>query len=68
MNSIWIARDKDGSLNSFASKPEIDDYELGTWFSDDGKLSSSLQNYWFPEIRFENSPIELVIKEKEDEQ
>ena len=66
MNSIWIARDKDGSLNAFASKPEIDDYGLDTWFPSDGKLSSPLQKYWFPEIRFENSPIELVIKEKED--
>ena len=64
MNSIWIARDEDGDLYAYKSKP----FKCGdTWASKIGDFISTfaykLNSDWFPELTRENSPIELVIKE-----
>lgn len=67
MNSIWIARDKDGSLNLFESKPVRDVCGIGIWFTSNGKSSASIQNYLYPEVTWENSPLELVPKIMVDE-
>ena len=67
MNSIWIARDKDGSLNLFESKPSRDVCGIGVWFANSGTTSASIQNYLYPEVTWENSPIELVPKIMVDE-
>lgn len=69
MNSIWIARDKDESLYAYQNKPLKMDEE-GVWYCRiEGRLSRfayRLNPDWFPELMWENSPIELTIKEKED--
>ena len=65
MNSIWIARDKCGRLYTFSVKPErgiLSDH----WLTDDFSKRCRINDDWFPEVTWENSPIELVIKEKED--
>ena len=66
MNSIWIAREKDGLLYAYKSKPFFDK-DKGEWCSYvEGCLSRyayRLSEDWFPDLTFENSPVELVIKE-----
>ena len=55
---LWIARDIDGGLYLFETKPFLDPYN--DWDSDD--------NYWsidekqFPEVTFGNSPQEVELK------
>ena len=57
---MWIARDLFGGLYLFANKPQKMD-EYGCWEGEDWyKITRDL----FPELTFENSPmeVELVIK------
>lgn len=67
MNSIWIARDKNGRLNAFTEKPQRDETH---WKPSTDYLTcfdwNELEESWFPELNWEDEPIELVIKEKED--
>lgn len=66
MNSIWVARDKDGSLFATNEKP-IKDTELGMWKIENATPDTygCFPDGWFPEVTWEDEPIELVIKEKE---
>lgn len=67
MNSIWIARDLAGNLMGFRLKPirNIESFEwdmsvkepFGMW---------ELHAGWFPQLTWEDEPIELVIEEKEE--
>ena len=60
---FWIARDKDGSLWIFEEKPTF--FEGGSsWVCNFGKNYAALDNSWFPEVTFENSPKEVEIKFK----
>ena len=70
---MWIAREKDGHLFLILNKPFIecerydfseDDYWWSTGDSDDDGYE--LPDNLFPEVTFENSPMEvdLVIKNK----
>ena len=63
MKSIWIARDKDGSLYLYEGKPYRKGY---VWMYRYEHEPYEIDNDWFPEITWENEPIELVIKEKEE--
>lgn len=63
MNSIWIARDKDGTLCAYNQKPyriAFDDI----WLPENGNdwNYEVLNDDWFPEVTWENSPIELAPK------
>lgn len=66
MNSIWIARDKDGSL--FASKRKPVRVSCKEYWSVADTLDCfcELESHWFPELTWESEPIELVIKVKEE--
>lgn len=59
--SIWIARDKDGTLTIFDDKPILD---CDNWYNEDEYAGnfSIIASTFFPEITFENSPKELIIK------
>ena len=60
---VWIARDKDGTLAIFENKPIID-YDDDAWYGEDADEEFSIINRdMFPEITFENSPKQLIIKE-----
>ncbi len=63
--SIWIARDKNGSLWVYEAKP---------WRGPDGKFKLEQHNSeymkvndsnQYPEVTWENSPKELVVKGEE---
>ena len=69
MKSIWIAREKDGLLYAYKNKPFYNKNEEEWHSLVEGRLSRfayRLSEEWFPELTFENSPMELIIKEKED--
>ena len=58
---MWIARDRDGGLYIYANEPTRSEY--GFFYSEgDGEF---LPNVFFPEVTWENSPKELVVKEEE---
>ena len=60
-NGVWIARDKDGTLAMFKNKPilGIDN----AWYCKDDNDDFSIVNQdMFPEVTFENSPKQLIIK------
>lgn len=72
--TVWIARDKDGDLYLYSKKPELDN-DTFTWgeedelifFSPNNRLDVScymqIDSDLYPEVTFENSPKELIIKD-----
>lgn len=69
MNSIWIARDKDGTLCAYDQKPCRIAFEE-IWLPENGDDRRNYEVFnddWFPEVTWENSPIELVPKIMVDE-
>ena len=59
---VWIARDKNGTLAIFENKPILD-YD-NAWYCEDVDEGFSIVNSeMFPEITFENSPKQLIIKQ-----
>jgi hypothetical protein len=58
---IWIARDYDGYIYLHAERPKLDD---GEWYSNRLLMLDVTD---FPEVTFENSPmeVELVIKKQD---
>ena len=63
MNSIWIARDETGFLWAFSEKPVK--YK-GSWIPSSDEIPYDIEERLFPELKWEDDPIELVIKGKED--
>ena len=63
---FWIARDKDGSLWGYSNKPVRE----GEIFIDTSKHLTyfSIYNNLFPEITWENSPVEFIENTKEEQQ
>ena len=66
MNNIWIARDKDGDLFAFLSEPTRYE-ETGEWAAAGERNASMLLDSWFPELTWDDDPMELVPKERMDE-
>lgn len=61
--SVWIARDKDGEISIYKSKPwkrENEPYHNGEFDSDDYYINIDKELY--PEITWENSPKEFELK------
>lgn len=61
MNSIWIAREKYGYLYMFKTKPIRCDnhWEPSSYSNGD---YCAIDDDWFPELNWEDDPIELVPK------
>lgn len=71
MKSIWIARNEDGILLVFDKKPTrafdkergkglLDVLESYRWLFQCKQIPGT---WFYPEVTWENSPIELVVKE-----
>lgn len=60
MNSIWIARDKNGLLYAYKDKPVRDER---TWTCQDSDLWCQLDESWFPCLNWEDDPIELASRQ-----
>jgi hypothetical protein len=65
MAALWIARDKvDGSLWIFNEKPLRNGIEFRSPLSPDmGGLEVMVDSRLYPELTWENSPKELIVKE-----
>ena len=67
MNSIWIARDKDGGLYAYQNRP-LKNIEERIWgcliASRLSRFAYRLNSDWFPELTWQDEPVELVIKER----
>lgn len=66
---LWIVRNPDGSLWLHEEEPSlVFDDELRRWYYESGSSLEFYDESLFPEVIFENSPqqVELVIK-KQDE-
>lgn len=60
---MWVARDKDGTLNLYLIKP-IRDVEEGIWHTDDWEYPESefLSIYnIFPDLKWEDEPLEVGL-------
>lgn len=59
---LWIARDKDNSLFIYSKKPiKYDNFY--NYDIEDDLDSTSIPEELYPELTFENSPKQLIIKE-----
>ena len=59
---MWLARDKNGDLFLYEHEPgAISDDPFFTGWQDD-RLLYKLPKDMYPEITFENSPVELALK------
>jgi hypothetical protein len=71
---MWIARDKNGGLSAYREKPERQDKMFAVVHNDEreakgGYRSAYLKLYEeeFPQITWENSPVEIKNIEIRDE-
>lgn len=68
---IWIARDEDGSLYVYASKPKkCKDYntQLGEFRCNATCEMMKLPSSWYKNVKFKNSPVFVPIPEQLVEQ
>ena len=55
---FWVARDKNGFLFSYGDKPTRCDNQK-EW---GGPFLSSMENSYFPELKWEDEPIEVELR------
>ena len=61
-NILWVARDSNGELFIYSEKP-IRDYDCFIYQNNDDLNACMLPDNLYPEVTFENSPKQLIIKE-----
>ena len=60
---LWIARNQNGSLWLHEEKPSlVYDEELGSWYYEKGDFLGLYDESLFPEVTFENSPVQVELK------
>lgn len=62
---MWVARDKSGCLHLFSNKPVrhlIGDFEY--WRREEPYSTISLPNSLYPELKWEDEPIEVELVSK----
>lgn len=57
---LWIARDLDGELYLYPSKPRKGDYRFVCGYVYEDYIN--LNGDEFPEVTFENSPVQVELK------
>ena len=55
---LWVARDKNGFLFAYEGKPTRCDNQK-EWI---GRFFSSMKNSYFPDIKWEDDPIEIELR------
>ena len=55
---LWVARDKNGFLFAYEGKPARCDNQK-EWI---GRFFSSMKNSYFPELKWEDEPIEIELR------
>lgn len=62
---MWIARDKSGELYLYSHKPEKS-ADYSNWFVSTSGLVMPIRPSLFPEVTWENSPVEVELKLTEE--
>ena len=57
---LWIARNKDNNLIVFQSKPILNDWQ--EWDEILNEDFMFIPKHLFPEVTFENSPVQVELK------
>ena len=60
---LWIARDFDGVLNLYVRKPSLDSND-NMYYTDSDMEDDyiNIDKEFFPEVTFENSPVQVELK------
>ena len=61
MMKVWVARDKNGALWVFENAPLYNE-KFEEFYCEVGELASKLDERFFPEVTFENSPRKVELK------
>lgn len=61
---MWLARDKDGKLYLYTHKPKKEEECCYGWFVNTFGGLISMRPSLFPEVTWENSPVEVELKRK----
>ena len=56
---MFLARDKDGALSLFMEKPYCS--AMGVWYAEWDSRNILLHKNQYPEVTFENSPVEVEL-------
>ena len=67
MKRIWIARDKNGELWVYSNKPIRDEEIFIRPCSEHSMVSIKGDDDLFPEITWENSPVEFIENTKKEQ-
>ena len=59
---MWIARDEDGRLYLHPIKPYLIDTPFNDYWNNEDENWMQLREDSFPEVTFENSPMEVELK------
>ena len=59
---MWIARDEDGRLYLYPIKPYLIDNPFNDYWNNEDENWMQLREDSFPEVTFENSPMEVELK------
>ena len=60
---LWIARNQDSSLWLHEEKPSlVYDDKLRNWYYEKGSFLDFYDESLFPEVTFENSPMQVELK------
>lgn len=59
---LWIARDKDSNeLYLYKHKPLLNEEQYQPNLDKEGWVCLEVPSSWFPEVTFENSPMEIEL-------
>ena len=59
---MFLARDCDGMISLFIEKPFLS--RSGVWYAERNPQSILLRSHQYPEVTFENSPVEVELELK----
>ena len=59
---MFLARDIDGMISLFVEEPFLS--SRGAWYADRNPQSILLKPHQYPEVTFENSPVEVELELK----
>ena len=62
---MWAARDDSGDLYLYAQEPSHDDGR--SYYGEENDNGKKIPEEWFPNLKFEDGPIEIIGLKAKDE-
>ena len=63
---MWIAREENGLLALWSKKPYLGWYDGPKWMAKGAFTADEINKELFPEVTFENSPVKVELKIKDN--